>query len=120
PPFEVHVGTHDERAVVDGHGRPGDEDMVVHLAMTRARGRALVGPPPVDLIPEQDRRWLIQAILSDFRWSREAGAAGWQGHHSPEFASIAYRVLNAARSWRYLETGELGSKMEGAEWARHR
>jgi Domain of unknown function (DUF4111) len=25
-------------------------------------------------------------------------------------------VLNAARSWRYLETGDLGSKVEGAMW----
>jgi hypothetical protein len=34
----------------------------------------------------------------------------------PELSSMAYRVLNAARSWRYLETGDLGSKLEGAAW----
>ena len=38
----------------------------------------------------------------------------------PELASMAYRVLNAARSWRYLETGELGSKVEGAAWLERR
>jgi len=32
----------------------------------------------------------------------------------------AYLVLNAARSWRYLETGELGSKVEGAAWLERR
>ena len=32
----------------------------------------------------------------------------------PEVASMAYQVLNAARCWRYLESGELGSKVEGA------
>ena len=37
----------------------------------------------------------------------------------PEVTSIAYRVLNAARSWRYLETGDLGSKVEGAAWLKH-
>jgi len=34
----------------------------------------------------------------------------------PELASMAYQVLNAARCWRYLESGELGSKVEGAAW----
>ena len=34
----------------------------------------------------------------------------------PELASRAYRVLNAARSRRYLETGDLGSKVEGTIW----
>ena len=38
----------------------------------------------------------------------------------PELASMAYQVLNAARSWRYLETGELGSKVEGAAWLERR
>jgi len=33
---------------------------------------------------------------------------------------MAYRVLNAARSWRFLETGALGSKVEGAAWVRDR
>jgi hypothetical protein len=33
---------------------------------------------------------------------------------------MAYRVLNAARSWRYLETGDLGSKVEGAGWVERR
>jgi hypothetical protein len=38
----------------------------------------------------------------------------------PELASMAYRVLNAARTGRYVETGEVGSKIEGAVWARER
>jgi predicted nucleotidyltransferase len=116
PAFEVHVSTHEEHSVVDGHDRPGDEDLVVHFAMTRARGRALLGPKPRDLFREPDRASVIRAFLGDMEWARKHGAAGWEGHHMPELASMAYRVLNAARSWRYMETGDLGSKFEGATW----
>lgn len=118
PSFEVHVSTHEDAPVVDGHDRPGDEDLVMHFAMCRARGRALYGPEPADLFPATDRWLLLGGFLSDLRSVRDAGAAWWEGHHMPEFASAAYRVLNAARSWRYLETGQLGSKIEGAEWVR--
>lgn len=33
---------------------------------------------------------------------------------------MAYRVLNAARCWRYLDTGDLGSKVEGPLWLQRR
>lgn len=116
PEFEVQVSTHEEPAVVDGTDRAGDEYLVIHFAMVRARGHALSGPEPGELFAAPDRAALIRAFLSDMEWAREHGAAGWEGHYRPEFASMAYRVLNAARSWRYLETGELGSKVEGALW----
>jgi predicted nucleotidyltransferase len=120
PPFEVHVSTHEQPSVVDGHDRPGDEDLVIHFAMARGRGRALTGRDPSNLFAEPDRASLIRAILRDIDWAREQGAAGWNGHRMPDFASMAYRVLNAARSWRYVETGDLGSKVEGAEWLKRR
>ncbi len=116
PSFEIHVHTHDEPPVVDGADRSGDEDLVVHFAMARARGQVLFGPEPGELFAAPERASLIRALLSDIDWARGAGAAGWEGHHMPNLASMAYRVLNAARSWRYLETGELGSKVEGAMW----
>jgi hypothetical protein len=118
PSFEVHVSTHQQPDVVDGGEHPGDEDLVVHFAMARARGRALAGPDPKEVFPEPNRESLIRAFLGDMRWAREHGATGWEGHHMPELASTAYRVLNAARSWRFLETGALGSKVEGAAWVR--
>ena len=120
PRFEVHVSTHEEPAVVDGADRPGDEDLVVHFAMVLARGRVLGGPEPAELFVASPRNTLIRAFLGDIAWAREHGAAGWEGHYRPEFSSMAYRVLNAARSWRYLETGELGSKVEGAAWLERR
>jgi predicted nucleotidyltransferase len=115
PSFEVHVNTHEEPFVVDGSDRSGDQDLVIHFAMVRARGRELIGPEPSELFPEQVRDPLIQAFLGDFRWAKE-GAVAWEGHDMPELASMAYQVLNAARCWRYLESGELGSKVEGAAW----
>ena len=117
PPFEVHVSTHDG-AIVDGADRPGDPDLVVHFAFGRARGYVLAGPDPKALFREPDRKQVLRALLDDLRWAREEGAAIWDGHPMPELASMAYRVLNAARTWRYVETGELGSKVEGAAWAR--
>lgn len=118
--FEIHVSTHEEPSVVDGADHPGDEDLVIHFAMVRERGHLLVGPEPAELFTAPDRVVLIRAFLSDMAWARENGAAGWEGHYLPEFASMAYRVLNAARSWRYLETGDLGSKVEGAAWLERR
>jgi len=120
PPFELHVSTHQQPDVIDGGEHPGDEDLVVHFAMARARGRALVGPDPKDLFPQPNRESLIRTFLGDMRWAREQSAAGWEGHHMPELASMAYRVLNAGRSWRFLEAGTLGSKVEGAAWVRRR
>jgi predicted nucleotidyltransferase len=116
PSFEVHVSTHEQPFVVDGHDRPGDEDLVIHFAMARARGRSLRGPDPRELFTQPDRGSLIRAFLGDIEWAREHGAAGWEGHDMPECASVAYQVLNGARCLRYLETGDLGSKVEGAAW----
>jgi hypothetical protein len=113
------VNTHEEPFVVDGSDRPGDQDLVIHFAMVRARGRALIGPQPGELFPEPVRDSLIQAFLGDIRWAKE-GAAAWESHDMPELASMAYQVLNEARCWRYLESGELGSKVEGAAWLERR
>jgi streptomycin 3"-adenylyltransferase len=120
PAFELHVSTHDEPTVVDGHDRPGDEDLVTHFAMARARGRSLFGPDPVEMFPEPDRALLISSMRGDIEWARSSSAAGWEGHDQPQAASMAYQVLNGARCLRFLETGDLGSKAEGAEWLERR
>jgi hypothetical protein len=85
-----------------------------------ARGRALIGPEPRELFPEPVRDSLIQAFLGDIQWAKEEGPAGWEGHGMPKLPSMAYQVLNAARCWRYLESGELGSKAEGTAWLERR
>jgi hypothetical protein len=40
-------------------------------------------------------------------------------HRAHEKATL-YSVLNACRAWRFAETDVLGSKLEGAAWARDR
>lgn len=108
PTFEVHVSTHEEPFVIDGHDRPGDEDLVIHFAMARARGRSLYGPEPAEMFPEPERASLMQALRGDLEWARSTGAAGWQGHDLPESASNAYQVLNGARifpTWRLANSG---------------
>ena len=116
PAFELHVSTHDEPSVVEGHDRLGDEDLALHFAMTRRRGRSLFGPDPVEMFAEPDRALLISAMRGDIEWAHSSGSAGWGGHDQPEAASMAYQVLNGARCLRFLETGDLGSKAEGAAW----
>ena len=115
PPFEVHV-THEEPFVMDGHGRPGDEDLPLHFAMARARGRSLFGPDPGGGVPPARSSAARPLDANDIETARLEGAAWWEGHDLPESASMAYQVLNGARCLRYLETGELGSKAEGAAW----
>ena len=87
PSFEVHVNTHEEPFVVDGSDRAGDQDLVIHFAIVRARGRALIGLEPGELFPEPDRALLIRAFLSDLRTAKDEGAAWWEGHDRPELAS---------------------------------
>jgi streptomycin 3"-adenylyltransferase len=116
PVFEVHVRTHADPPVVDGHEPDADENLLIDAAMTRARGRALYGPEPADVFPEPNRTSLIEALRADVELARREGVGWWTDHDFPEAASMAYQVLNAARILRYLETGELGSKAEGAAW----
>jgi predicted nucleotidyltransferase len=62
PSFEVHVNTHEEPFVVDGSDRPGDQDLVIHFAMVRARGRALIGPEPAGALSGTGSRFADPSI----------------------------------------------------------
>lgn len=110
PRFELHVSTSTEgepERVVDGEGHPGDPDLVMHLAVLHEHGRPLLGPPPAELFPAVSRPLLLKAFIGELTWAR--------AHASP-----SYLVLNACRAWRYAEEDVVGSKTEGAEWARAR
>jgi hypothetical protein len=50
---------------------------------------------------------LLKAFVEELRWAE---------HHAP----AAYQVLNACRGRLFLESGILGSKIEGGDWARSR
>lgn len=103
PAFEVHVTTAPERKFVDGHGHAGDPDLVLHYAMCRARGRAVLGPPPEEILPAVSREWILEAMLAELDWGLEN-------------APPHYVILNACRAVQYAETGELVSKLEGGHW----
>lgn len=75
PRFELHIATEENR-VVDGAGRGENPDLLMEFAMTRARGVALVGPPPADAIAPVDRAALLGAMAKDLSWpSRTIGPA---------------------------------------------
>lgn len=110
PQFELHLNTSTAGGpdrVVDGHGHPGDPDLVMHVAVLRDHGRALLGPAADKVFPRISRSMLLQAFRRELEWAKEN-------------ASPSYQVLNACRAWRYLDEGLLSSKTAGGEWARER
>jgi hypothetical protein len=99
------VNTHQNWAkVVDGERHAGDPELLAHFAMARARGVALLGPPPEDLIAPVDRSDLLRSFADDLA-SAIDGELG------------SYAVLNACRALRLVREGVLCSKPEGGRWA---
>jgi hypothetical protein len=110
PIFELHVATDTKAGTercIDGTGRSGDTDLVMHYAVLRSRGVALLGPEPAEVFPEVRRELLLDALRGELDWAMSN-------------ASPSYQVLNAARAWRFLEDNTICSKSEGGEWARAR
>lgn len=108
--FEVNVcgGPRMERMV---HRIPDDEASfwyVLDRAIAHHDGVVIVGPPAADAFVDPPRPVLLDALLASMRWHREHE----HGTH--------YSVLNAARAWRFAAEGVLGSKLDGAQWARPR
>lgn len=110
PRFQVHVTTKGwDRApvVIDGRMRLGDPDLVLHLAVCRARGLAITGPPPLETLGQVPEAPLISAIRDELDWARR---------HAP----LEYLVLTSARVWLFGETRRIASKIEAGEWAAQR
>jgi hypothetical protein len=100
PAFELHVTTAPaDRKVVDGHGHPGDLDLVLHFAICHA-----LGYPPFAEVPPP----LVLAQVAD--------ELAWAAEHNPS----EYAVLNACRAWRHAVDGGLVSKVDGGRWAERR
>jgi Domain of unknown function (DUF4111) len=93
---------------VDGADHAGDDDLVAHFAMARARGICLYGPDPDVVFAPVDRPRLLRALVHDLTWALDRASEHGLG---------SYAVLNACRGLRFARTGELGSKQEGARWA---
>ncbi len=79
---------------------------LIDRAVAHRRGAAIAGPPPSELFADVERTALLEAMVQSMRW-----------HRKHEKATL-YSVLNACRAWRFAEEDALGSKLEGADWAR--
>lgn len=81
---------------------------ILDRAIAHRHGVAIVGPPAHAVVADVPRTVLLQAMLESMRWHREHEKA------------TLYSVFNACRAWRFAEADVLGSKLDGAEWARRR
>lgn len=81
---------------------------VLDRAVAHRAGIAIVGPPGCQVFADVPRGALLAAMKDSIRW-----------HRDNEGATL-YSVLNASRAWRFAADDALGSKLEGAAWARSR
>lgn len=81
---------------------------VLDRAIAPRSGLTISGPPAVSVFADVPRGTLLAAMAESMAW-----------HRVHEKATL-YSVLNACRAWRFAEEDALGSKLEGAAWARER
>jgi hypothetical protein len=81
---------------------------VLDRAIANRSGLAISGPTPKAIFAYVPRSTLLEAMYESMAW-----------HRAHEGATL-YSVLNACRAWRFAEEDVLGSKLEGASWARAR
>lgn len=81
---------------------------VLDRAIAHRYGVSIAGPPPRDVFADAPRQKLLHAMVESMRW-----------HRANEGATL-YSVLNACRAWRFAEEDVIGSKLDGAAWARTR
>jgi hypothetical protein len=108
--FEVNVNGGPRMPTVvhmDATAEPGFW-YVLDRAIAHRSGLRISGPPARETFADVPRGMLLDAMHQSMAW-----------HLVHEKASL-YSVLNACRAWRFAETDVLGSKLEGAEWARAR
>ena len=92
---------------VTPEGQPGFW-YVLDRAIAHRCGVVIDGPPAAELFADVPRSRLLAAMRESMQW-----------HRANERGTL-YSVLNAARAWRFAEEDVLGSKLEGASWARER
>lgn len=80
-------------------------DLAVLVSMVRAWGRALLGPPPADLLDPVPRSDLVRAMLD--------GIDGLLADLEPDTRNV---LLTLARIWNSVATGEIASKDAAAAW----
>lgn len=81
---------------------------VLDRAVAHRAGLTISGPPAGEIFADVPRSTLLAAMYESMAW-----------HRAHEKATL-YSVLNACRAWRFAAVDVLGSKLEGAAWARAR
>lgn len=81
---------------------------VLDRAIARRSGVVISGPPPQAVFVDVTRGTVLDAMYESIVW-----------HRAHEKATL-YSVLNACREWRFAEEDVIGSKLDGAAWARTR
>ena len=81
---------------------------VLDRAVAHRHGMAIVGRPAAEVFLDIPRATLLDDMGESMRWHREHEKA------------TLYSVLNACRAWRFAVDNILGSKRDGARWARSR
>lgn len=109
PAFELHITTAlRDSKVIDGHGRAGDPDLVLHFAVCRAAGKVVGrGLPPAQAFGPVARSLVLGQLVKELGWAAE--------HAADEYA-----ILNACRAWKFAVESDLVSKVEGGRWALER
>lgn len=81
---------------------------MIDRAIAHRQAIAVSGPPAAEVFSDIPRQLLLEVMGESMRWHREHEKA------------TLYSVLNASRAWRFAVEDVLGSKLEGAAWARRR
>ena len=81
---------------------------VLDRAIAHRKGVVIDGPSPADVFADIPRSTLLEMMVESMRWHRSHERLGF------------YSVLNGCRAWRFASENLLGSKLEGAAWARTR
>ena len=80
---------------------------VLDVAIGREHATALAGPPAREVFPEQGRGEILRALRESLDWQADLAEPG-------------DLVLNACRTWRFVEECAWSSKSEAARWAMRR
>ncbi len=81
---------------------------VLDRAIAQRHGVVISGPSADEVFADVSRSILLEAMVESMRW-----------HDTHERLGF-YSVLNASRAWRFAVEDALGSKLDGAKWARAR
>lgn len=114
-PFTLHYGPDWREAIRRGEtdfaAERTDPDLAAHVTVARARGIALLGPPPDVLFAPVPWEHYLDAVRGDLAWLLE----------DENFCdNPPYAVLNLCRVWELADApkGTVRSKEEGGAWGR--